>query len=671
MVFKEAKWILPPAFAGMAPIQVLHKQNTKVEIPQPEALQNLHFLFKGRFEKPAADTPVLLRITADDYYKVSLNGVPVGMGPAQGYHFDYYWNEYDITYLLREGENELTADVYYHGLVSRSFQSADRRMGLIAEVICGGRVVAATGQGWECGISEAYKEKKTLGYETAFLEFYDSRLAKPQWGPVCEIETDHILHPTPTTHLQTYTVRPAETRPLPDGGVFYDFGTELTGHLRITAQGHAGDKVRILHGEEAEEGLPWLVRYENRCSCCCDETWTLADGECTREQYDYKAFRYVALLPDPGVTLTDVTVTVRHYPFDDDYCRLETDNEALLSVWSICKNGVKYGAQEVFVDCPMREKGQYAGDLTVTSASHVILTGDVSLFRKAMDNQMQSAVICPGLMAVTPGSEMQEIADYSLQFPILALRYYALTGDRDYLAENLAVCEGMLTHFEQYARGDGLLSGVADKWNLVDWPENLRDGYDFPLANPVAADSPAHNVLNAFYVGAVGCTEEIRKKLSLPPKRSFRALADAFHRAFFNPETGLYTDAEATHHSTLHSNILPVYFGICPPECEARIGDFIMEKGLACGVYMSYFLLKALCRMGRTGDALRLILSEDIHSWRNMVKEGATTCFEAWGKDQKWNTSLCHPWASAPISVLAEDILPVFPKLGRICFKKC
>ena len=40
-----------------------------------------------------------------------------------------------------------------------------------------------------------------------------------------------------------------------------------------------------------------------------------------------------------------------------------------------------------------------------------------------------------------------------------------------------------------------------------------------------------------------------------------------------------------------------------------------------------------------------------------MVKEGASTCYEAWGKEQKWNTSLCHPWASAPISVLIEGIL--------------
>lgn len=85
---------------------------------------------------------------------------------------------------------------------------------------------------------------------------------------------------------------------------------------------------------------------------------------------------------------------------------------------------------------------------------------------------------------------------------------------------------------------------------------------------------------------------------------------------------------------------------------------------------MSYFVLKALCKAGRYEDAYRLIVNKSEHSWLNMVSEGATTCFEAWGKDQKWNTSLCHPWACAPISVLAEDILPNMPHLGHIVYKE-
>lgn len=114
---------------------------------------------------------------------------------------------------------------------------------------------------------------------------------------------------------------------------------------------------------------------------------------------------------------------------------------------------------------------------------------------------------------------------------------------------------------------------------------------------------------------------------------------------------------------------------ICP-ECAVDLKPLDVlnlnlpkKKGLSCGVYMSYYVLKALCKMGRYEEVLSLILSEDERSWLNMISEGATTCFEAWGKEQKHNTSLCHPWAFSPIIVLAYDILPNIPWVGTIIKK--
>ena len=84
-----------------------------------------------------------------------------------------------------------------------------------------------------------------------------------------------------------------------------------------------------------------------------------------------------------------------------------------------------------------------------------------------------------------------------------------------------------------------------------------------------------------------------------------------------------------------------------------------MQKGLCCGVWFSYFVLKALAKMGAYEEEYALITNKSEHSWYNMIKEGATTCFEAWGKEQKWNTSLCHPWASSAIIALIEDIMGI------------
>ena len=102
--------------------------------------------------------------------------------------------------------------------------------------------------------------------------------------------------------------------------------------------------------------------------------------------------------------------------------------------------------------------------------------------------------------------------------------------------------------------------------------------------------------------------------------------------------------------------MLPLYFGIATENMQEDIRKFIMKKGLSCGVQFSYFVLKSLAKIGAYEDELTLLLNESEHSWVNMIREGATCTFEAWGKDQKWNTSLCHPWASAPIIALFEDL---------------
>jgi len=102
-------------------------------------------------------------------------------------------------------------------------------------------------------------------------------------------------------------------------------------------------------------------------------------------------------------------------------------------------------------------------------------------------------------------------------------------------------------------------------------------------------------------------------------------------------------------------------FGLTGVDDRAEAVKLLRAKRLSCGVYMAYFVLKALAAAGEHDLVYELIRSEELHSWGNMVKEGATACFEAWSKELKQNTSLCHPWASAPIPLLIEEIIGLKP----------
>ena len=153
-----------------------------------------------------------------------------------------------------------------------------------------------------------------------------------------------------------------------------------------------------------------------------------------------------------------------------------------------------------------------------------------------------------------------------------------------------------------------------------------------------------HNVLCAFWCGFLDALDEYYQLLGMPPTGRTERTKAAFIRTFYNEATGLFCDSPALTHSAVHSNILPLLFHIGTEDeaLKRRLIDFIAKKKLtSSGVYMAYFALAALVREGERELAGKLVL--DPGCWLNMLAEGATTVYEAWGKDQKWNTSLFHP----------------------------
>ncbi|MBQ3178129.1 MAG: family 78 glycoside hydrolase catalytic domain [Clostridia bacterium] len=657
---EKAKWIMPPAFADAAPMEPDPKDS-------PAEYQNRHFRFTNTVtvDDPAGIT---VSISADDYYVLTINDTYVCQGPAPSYLFRYAWNRKDISAYLVKGENRIAVDVFSQGLYNRVWESADMRCGLLAEITKGDTVLAATDEGWLCAEDPRYTGKSHTGYHTQFLEHFDCRLPLGEAVPAVLIENPvYVLDENPAFIISVTNKKPvqewmllpdAEKRPM--GGMLYDFGTEVAAHIKLSLMGHAGDQVRVLAGEEllaeadpdamvASEG----VRYEMRCNCVYDETITLAEGKNDVRQYDYKTFRYVEIQPVSGSPAWDLSADVRYAPFDYDHCVLETNDDRLEDVFRICKEGVKVGAQEVFMDCPSREKGQYAGDLTITSHSHLWLTGDVTMLERAIIAQLDSAKYFPGIRAVTPGALDQKIADYSLQLPILLKRHYDFTGNLDFLRAAMPTLTGMIEYFKGFINADGLLDQMDTMWNLVDWPKNLRDGYDFVL-EPVPEAGP-HCVLNAFWTGCLYGYEELCRIAGVDYVPMADKVKEAFNNAFFDKTEGKYHDSTKTTHSALQSNCIPLYYDICPEGYRDAVAKVVIDKGIRAGVYVTYFMLHGLCNAGYRDAAYHFLTCDE--AWYNMVKEGATTCYEAWGKDQKWNTSLCHPWASAPVSVLIEGIL--------------
>lgn len=593
-----------------------------------------------------------IRISADDYYKLYINCVFVCQGPAPSYVFSYNYNEADITPYIRKGEpNKIKVAVYYQGLINRVWVSDDGNEGMICDIYADGKIISSSDESWTYEEERSFLKGEIIGYDTQFTEKRDFTVPPSEKVNCAVRENIYTFKSEPFPCIEVYSVKPQVIKEEKDK-IFFDFLQERAGTMKIIACSEKDGEKLILHlGEETDEN--GNVRFDMRCNCKYEDIYILKKGENVIDQFDYKAFRFGELIKSDSVKIESIEMLVRHFPFPEKTYDLGCADEKMNRVLDLCKNTIKYGVGETYVDCPTREKGQYLGDVTVAGFSHLYLTGEERLLKNALRAFADSCKYSGEFLAVAPCSYKQKIADYTLQFPLNVLRYYLYTKDRDFLEEMLPVCDKICEYFSSFSRSDGLLTKVDTHWNLVDWPENLRDGYDFNLSDPIGEG--CHNVINAFYTGCLSATEKIRDILSIPCEKKSHILKESFNRVFFDKEKGLYKDSETSSHFSLHGNTLPVYFGIANKTDSESIISFLKEKRLSCGTYMSYFYLSALCLLGEKKFAEEIITSEDEHGWLNMIKEGATTCFEAWGKEQKWNTSLFHPWSTAPVAVLYEE----------------
>lgn len=643
------KWITDDEFCNLPPRNVFHRQLKPIDLPCDEH-RNRHILFRKKFiiEKDIQKAQIF--ITADDYYKLYINGNFVSQGPAPSYHFQYNYNVIDITEFLTKGENVVAVHTLYQGLINRVWQSGDNRHGLILDLIADDELIVCTDETFKTSPHSAYREIGMVGYQTQFLEEYDSNAPEvgfenPQfddslWNNAKLYQfTDHILTEQKSLMLEFEKKSPIISE-LKGASLKLDFGSNYVGYLCMTAKGKKGDVVTLRCGQELNDD--GSIRFELRANCRYEETWILSDGESIYDGYDYKSFRYAEIILPDDCQLTEIYMLTRHYPFELK-CQMKKEfagNDKLRQIWNLCVNTQKYGVQEVIQDCMEREKGFYIGDGCYTALTNMLLTKDDSMVRKLIDDGFSSSFITDTLVTCLDCSFMQEIAEYPLIMVSLILWHYRITGDKEYLKNNYPKITKLLDAYQRDYEKDGLLCNL-DKWCVVEWPKNYQDGYDVEIRENLIC-TQVHVSINAYYIEAVKTANKIASELGFCPYRDEQYLTDAFVNALYDKEKHLFKDGVDTNHISIVGNSFPFAFGICPDEefIENVTNMFLERKTSSISMFCTFPVLMGFIRHGKESKIKELMSDEG--AWLRILSEDGTTTFEGWGKDTKWNTSLFH-----------------------------
>ena len=318
----EAKWITAPEFSDLTPVNVFHRERQRSDVKNDVERQNSHILFRRKIFLKDAPKKAIITVTADDRYKLYVNGEFITEGPASAYHYRYRYDTVDLTKYLKKGENTFAFHTLYQGLINRVCQSGDRRHGLVCELVCDGKRVMQSDGTFVYRYHSGYTIKGKAGYDTQFLENYDSGadevgFEQPDhidlgWDNAVFVKNDdHILSDGISKHIVFERVEPELIEKRGDT-VFVDFGGCCVGYLYAKAKGKRGNVVTVRCGQELNDD--GSVRCNLRANCVYEENWTLSGNTDKLDWFDYKSFRYAELSGDAEIY--DIYLLSRHYPFE-------------------------------------------------------------------------------------------------------------------------------------------------------------------------------------------------------------------------------------------------------------------------------------------------------------------------------------------------------------------
>jgi alpha-L-rhamnosidase len=351
-------------------------------------------------------------------------------------------------------------------------------------------------------------------------------------------------------------------------------------------------------------------------------------------------FRYVELVNCPvEIDKSMIQQISIHYRFREDESTFDSSEKILDDIWGLCKYSMKATSFcGVYVDGD-RERIPYEADAYINQLSHYAVDREFSLARYSHE------------YLLTHPTWPTEWKQHSV---MMAWADFMYTGNTRSLAENYEMLKTKT--LADHAREDGLLK-TNDLKDIVDWPRNERDNYEFKDVN---------TVVNAFYYLTLLKMDDIATALGKPSEAAEyqeRAvkIKSIFNTIFFDPTQGVYLDGEGAIHASLHANMMALAFGLVPEDRKKSVTDFVVSKGMACSVYAAQYLLEGLYEGGRPDIALERMTSKALRSWYNMLRVGSTITLEAWDDKFKPNQDWNHAWGSVPGNIIPRYLMGIRP----------
>lgn len=484
-----------------------------------------------------------------------------------------------------------------------------------------------------------------------------------------------------------------------------DFGRTLHARPDLIAEGPSGTVIDIGWDERLLEGraLPAAGSLHHNLWNQVD-SWVLDGTPRHLTTLDTRAGRYMLLViwGKGEVRLSNIQAieeTMVHTVSGS----FASNDRVLNRIWQVGVDTLIPNMTDAYAD-PWRERGQWVGDAFAALHTNRVSVGDLGLWRRMLLQVSDDPNPDGSLAPVVPRFGEGFLLDYCMLWLESLYRYWQVTGDTDLLRELLPTAHNLMTFLHQFENESGLLyispqayqsqnpgsllisdpsSTLRIPWTANSWLYHsttpATTGSADTLISPtwaalidwraVSSRTGESMALNALYSANLRWMAEMTAAVGTDGAEKYarrsEALRTAIHQRLYLPNIGAYATSRFDVLSISPSPQAQAWalnYDIVPGPYRTTVTDAMLrqmnEATQATGypgveIYGFFWVLNALGKYGRTADALELVR---IHYGR-LLDQGATTWWEGFSSNQRYDASLSHGWGGSPTWFLSTYIL--------------
>lgn len=669
--------------------------------------------FRKDFELATKVDRFPIRVSADNRYRLFVNGIEVASGPARGDLLHWRYESLDIAPHLHAGHNTIAALVWNMGEFRPAAQIT-LRTALVVQGDSPEAAIVDTGNGWKVYADRAYSFARVEGkdsggfYVAGPRESVDAALYPWGWeqpafdvsgwraaaplaqqfaspvalargtqvnGSAAEWQLVPRTIPLPErTPIRFSSVRRSSGLTVSKGFVegraplvvaahakaslLLDTGAMTIGYPILTTSGGAGAQATLTYAEslfDATGNKGNRNEIAGKSILGLRDTIRFDGGRDRRFQPLWlRAWRYVQIDIETGdspLRIEDVSSVFTAYPFKQE-ASFDSDAAWIRPIWNMDWRALRMGAFETFWDTPYYEQLQYVGDTRIESLMSVYQTGDDRLMRNAIE-LFDDSRSSEGLTASSyPSSLRQQIPSFSLWWIAMVHDYWMLRDDRPFVRARLQGMRDVIDWYERHVDETGLL-GPMPWWNYLDWAKAWPNGI------PPGGGNGHSVAFTLQFVYVLRQAAELERSVGRAAEGDQdAALADRLVTAArakgWDAERGLFVDSLEHRTFSQQTNALAIISGAVPagqehPVMQRILTDATLEPAT---FYFRFYVDEALQRTGMAD----LYLTR-LGPWREMIRNGMTTTAET----PEPTRSDSHAWSAHPNYRLLATVLGIRP----------